>query len=327
MGGDRAPDAVVDGAVSAARGLPAAQIILVGDEAVLQPLLASHHVPSNVRVQHAPQVVDMCEAPGQAIRGKPKSSIAIGMRLVRDGQAQAFVSAGNSGAMMAAAMLILKSQPGVDRPAIATLLPTRTGGRVVMLDGGATADCKPIHLVQFARMGARYASVMLNTPTPRVGLISIGEEPSKGNELTKETHQLLLTSDLNFVGNIEPKELVSGHIEVGVADGFVGNLVLKTGEGFGEMLLGLLKDELTRTWYTKLLAWAIRPAFRRVLNVIDYAETGGALLLGVNGVVVIGHGRSNARAIENAIRVGLRAAEGRVAESPVTADDVVVNSV
>ena len=170
---------------------------------------ANGPVPSNITLQHASQVVEMCDAPSAAIKQKRDSSIAVGMRLVRDGLAQAIISAGNSGAMMAAAMLILKAQPGVDRPAIATFLPTKKG-RVILLDAGATTDCKPSNLLQFAQLGSNYASWVLDCPSPRIGLLSIGEEPSKGNELTKETHQLLLASDLNFVGNVEPKETRAG---------------------------------------------------------------------------------------------------------------------
>lgn len=317
MGGDQAPQAIVAGAVAAARAVPAVDIALVGDEAVIRAHLPEADVPTNIVVRHASQVVSMCDPPGAVIRQKPDSSIGVGMRMVRDGKAQAFISAGNSGAMMAAAILILKPQPGVDRPAIATLLPTLTGS-VVLLDAGATADCKPIHLLQFARMGSVYARLVFDCPRPRVGLLSIGEEPTKGNELTKEAHKLLLTSELNFTGNVEPKELNRGEVEVAVCDGFVGNLMLKAGEGFGLMMMELFERELKAEMAATTLdpqivaqfAGLLKPAIRRVRARVDYAEVGCALLLGVNGIVLIGHGRSNALAIENAIcRTAVRVVE------------------
>ena len=314
MGGDKAPQEIVAGAVAAARVLPAYDIVLVGDEAAVRACLPAGGVPDNLIIHHASQVVSMTDAPGAAVRQKRDSSIGVGMRLVRDGAAQVFISAGNSGAMMAAATLILKPQPGVDRPAIATLMPTLTGS-VVLLDAGANSDCKPAHLEQFARLGSIYASSIYDCPNPRVGLLSIGEEPSKGNELTKETHQLLLTAKVNFVGNVEPKEVVRGDVEVAVADGFVGNLMLKSGEGFGEMIMTLIGTEIRKNWLTSLCGLLMKPAFRRVRARFDYAEYGGALLLGVNGVVIIGHGRSNALAIENAIRrLGVRMVERHLAE-------------
>lgn len=328
MGGDQAPAAIVAGAVAGARALPGIQVALTGDQIVLAPLLETQGgMPRNLTVHHASQVVGMCDSPGAAIRQKQDSSIVVGMRLVRDGKAQAIISAGNSGAMMAAAMLVLKPQSGVDRPAIATLMPSRTG-RFVLLDAGATTDCKPAHLVQFARMGAIYAKIALKRD-PRVGLLSIGEEPTKGDELTKETHQLLLTSGLNFIGNVEPKEVTRGEVDVVVCDGFVGNLILKAGEAFGELIMNLITDEVGGNFLTQVLAKFLRPVLRRVKKRFDYAEIGGALLLGVNGIVVIGHGRSNALAIENAIRLAAHAAECGLAESLrlSSAENTLANSV
>ena len=313
MGGDKAPRAVVTGAYLVARQSPEMDIILVGDEAVIQPLLQEAGGPlPNLRTHHASQVVGMCDAPGVAFRQKPDSSIAVGMRLVRDKQAHAFTSAGNSGAMMASAMLVLRPQPGIDRPAIATPLPARTG-LTMLLDAGATTDCKPQHLLQFAHLGSTYVASVMQRPNPRVGLLSIGEEPTKGDELTKETHKLLLTSGLNFIGNIEPKELMHGEADVAVCDGFVGNLMLKAGEAFGDLIMEMIKSEIQRRWYYQLAALLLRPAFHRVKKVFDYAEYGGALLLGVNGVVLIGHGRSNALAIQNAIRTAALAATRGIA--------------
>jgi len=314
MGGDQAPREIVAGTVAAARMLPDVDLLLVGDTHLVTPLLKTAERLPNLGLRHASQMVAMSESPGVAVRQKPDSSIAVGMKLVRDRKAAAFISAGNSGAMMAAAVLILKAQRGIDRPAIATLIPTRRG-QTVLLDAGATTDCKPAHLVQFARIGSIYAATVLDHPEPRVGLLSIGEEPTKGDELTKETHKLLLTSGLNFVGNVEPKEVTRGEVDVAVCDGFVGNLVLKSGEGFGELIMALLKDEIRRGWLSRLGALLLKPAFKRVANRFDAAEVGGAQLLGVNGVVVICHGRSNGLAIINAIRVAVRAARRNLAAS------------
>lgn len=320
MGGDQAPGAVVQGSLDAARALSDAHILLVGDQAVVEPLLrAAGPLPANLEVRHASQVVSMDDSPGVAIRQKSDSSIVVGTKLVRDGAAQAVVSAGNSGAMMAAGMLILKAQRGVDRPAIGSVYPTRAG-LAVLVDAGATADCKPAHLVQFARMGSVYAATMLDRPNPRVGLLSIGEEPTKGDELTKETHKLLRTlPELNFIGNVEPKEVMRGEVDVIVCDGFVGNLLLKAGEAVGTTVMQLITDEVSKHWFHKLLAGLLRPAFRNVKKRFDYAEVGGALLLGVNGIVVIGHGRSNSLAIANAIRVAYRAVQRHLSETLLAA--------
>ncbi len=324
MGGDQAPQAVVAGAVAAARALPDVDIMLIGDDARVRPYLAQHgDPPRNLTLHHASQVVEMCDSPAKAVKRKPDSSIVVGMNLVERGEAHAVISAGNSGAMMAAAKLILKPMPGIDRPAICTLLPTEKG-RCLLLDAGATTDCKPQHLLSFAQLGARYAPIALDLPEarPRVGLLSIGEEETKGDELTKETHKLLRDSDLHFIGNVEPKEVVRGEVDVVVCDGFVGNLMLKAGEGFGELFNELLKEQIMRSWVSKLAALLLRPVFRAVKKRFDYAEYGGALLLGVNGVVVIGHGRSNATAIQNAIRVAARAASGHIADrQPASADE------
>jgi len=322
MGGDRAPQAVVTGAVVAARVLPDVDIILTGDEAAVTPLLAAAApIPANITLQHTPQWVEMCEPPGAAIRQKPNSSIAVGMRMVRDGKAQAIVSAGNSGAMMAGAMIILKAQPGIDRPAIATPLPTANGRQAILLDAGATTDCKPSNLVQFAQLGSTHASAVFQYPRPTVGLLSIGEEPSKGDELTKETHKLLAAGHLNFVGNVEPKEVLRGNVDVTVCDGFVGNLMLKASESVSDLVITVLKSALNSHWLYKLGAWLAKPAFQQVKKSLDYAEYGGALLLGVNGIVVIGHGRSNERAIENAIRVAVRSAQVYGTLTPATPRD------
>ena len=309
MGGDYAPLAAVEGAVAAARTQPDIKVIITGDEEIIQRLLLScAPLPTNLSLQHASQIVEMCDAPGVAIRQKRDSSISVGMRMVRDGMAHAIISAGNSGAMMAAAMLILKPQAGIDRPAIATIFPTKNGS-CVLLDAGATTDCKPHHLVQFALLGNTYARVVLGISTPRIGLLSIGEEPTKGDELTKGTHQLLLkTTGIHFAGNVEPKEFLRGDIDVVVCDGFVGNLMLKAGEGLGELIMSLLKREIMSSWTSRFAALLLKPALQRVKKLFDYSEYGGALLLGVNGVVLICHGRSTKEAIANAVLASARAA-------------------
>ena len=300
MGGDNAPVDIVTGALVAAKRDSGINIILTGDETTIKNILPAP-IPSNITIHHTSEVIDMCEAPGTAIRNKKDSSISVGMRLVRDGEADAIVSAGNSGAMMAGATLILKTREGIDRPAIATYLPSKTG-KVILLDAGATADCKPDNLLQFAYLGAEYASFALNKENPTIGLLSIGEEPEKGNELTKEAHKLLKEAkDLNFIGNIEPKEMVRGEADVIVCDGFVGNLMLKASEGISELIMHFLKKEMTKGFFNKLFSYFLKSALRSTKNLLNYEEYGAALLVGVRGIVLIGHGRSNARAIESAV--------------------------
>lgn len=314
MGGDNAPAAVVAGAVAAALLHTDADIHLVGDKNILEPLLTPFgSVPGNLIIQHASQVIDMSDSPTAVIRKKADSSISIAMQLVRDGKAQAVISAGNSGAVMAASMFILKPLAGVERPAIATPLPSKQGISY-LLDAGATTDCKPVNLVQFAYLGAAYAQAIMNKPAVTVGLLSIGEEPSKGDELTKETHKILARcQNINFIGNVEPKELTRGQVDVVVCDGFVGNLILKTGEAMGELIMGLIKEKIGNNPLMKLGALIIKPALRQVKKMFDYAEYGGALLVGVNGLVFIGHGRSDSRAIRNAVSTAIRAARNGAA--------------
>lgn len=327
MGGDKAPQAVINGALAAARTLPQANIILIGDETTIRSLLTSAgKQPDNIVIKHTSQVIEMCDA-ATAIRQKRDSSIVVGMRLVRDGHAHAIVSAGSSAAMVAGAMLIVKPQVGIDRPGIATFLPSQRGP-IVLLDAGATADCKPINLVQFARLGSAYAQQVLDKARPKVGLLSIGEEASKGDELTKETHKLLLTEDeVNFTGNVEPKEVLHGEVDVVICDGFVGNLMLKAGEGFGELIMGMIKTEIAKGWVSRLAALLLKPSLLRVKRVFDYAEYGGMELLGVNGIVIICHGRSNAQAIENAIRVAARAAQRRMVDAVARLQNCELNRV
>ena len=301
MGGDYAPAEIIKGAVEAASrcGIP---VTLVGDTESVNRELAKYATTGlPIEVAHASEVVQMDEHPANAIRRKSDSSIVVAADLVSNGEAQAMVSAGNTGAAMAVATLRLGRIEGIDRPAIGAILPTMNG-KTVMLDAGANVDCSVENLLQFAVMGSEYAERMFKISKPRVGLLSIGEEAIKGNELTRAANTRLSRTSLNFVGNVEGKDVFRGAVDVVVCDGFAGNIVLKAGEGMAEFVLANLKREINRGFLYRLGALFLRPAFRRVKTKLDYAEYGGALLLGVNGVCVICHGRSDARAIRNAIR-------------------------
>ncbi len=313
MGGDHAPQVTVAGAVAAAREYEI-EVVLVGPEAEVRAELAHHDTAGlSLPIVHAPETIGMDEHPAMAVRRKKDSSIVVGMRLVRDGQAAAFVSAGNTGACMAAALFILGRLPTVERAPLATVFPTKQGF-FVFTDTGANTDCRPEYLVQFATMAAVYAERVYGRPNPRVALLANGEEDTKGDKLVQEAHALLKrAAGLNFIGNVEPKEMLAGAADVVVVDGFPGNLAMKTAEATADMIMGLLREELTRTAFFKLLAAMLRPAFRRVKARMDYSEYGGALLLGLQGAVVIAHGRSNAQAIKNALRVANEAvAKGAV---------------
>jgi glycerol-3-phosphate acyltransferase PlsX len=317
MGGDEAPDTTVAGAVQAAResGLG---VVLVGDQAAIEAELARHGpTPAGLEIAHAAATIEMDESPGAALLRKRDSSIMVAMNLVKEGAACGVVSAGNSGAVTGAAVLRLGMLPQVERPAIATVFPSRRSG-VVVLDVGATVDCRPEHLVDFAHLGATYAKSLLAVENPRVGLLSIGEEPSKGNTLVKKAHALLKQSSLHFIGNIEGKELARGDVDVVVCDGFAGNILLKSVEGFAELFLSMLRERMGSGLRSSLGGWLLRPALKRMVGQLDYATYGGALLAGVNGIVVIGHGRSTAAAVANAIRVASDLARHRVVEELTT---------
>jgi glycerol-3-phosphate acyltransferase PlsX len=292
---------VVRGAVHAYRehDLP---IILVGKEELIQEELRRTGA-KGIEVQHASDVVEMHDVPGVAIRKKKDSSLRVGLNLVAEGKATSFVSAGNSGAVMAGALTILRKIPGVDRPAITATIPTPTGP-IVLIDAGANVDCKSYHLVQFGYMGDAYARKILGISRPRVGVVSIGEEESKGTDLTRETSFLFRKTDLNFVGNLEGRDFFAGKADVFVCDGFVGNVILKTMEGMATALLDFLREEILKSQMAKVGAVLAGGAIRRVKKRLDYAEYGGAPLLGVKGGVVICHGSSDARAMKNAIRAG-----------------------
>lgn len=304
MGGDFAPAEIVDGAVQAAKALSGIdKIYLVGDErAIGAELSRNGKVPAVIEIVHASQVVDMDELPALAVRQKKDSSISRTVDLVKRGDADAIVSAGNTGAAVVAATLKWRTLEGVERPAIAAVMPTE-GRPVILIDAGANIDCDPRLMVQFAVMGDVYARVILKQPNPVVGLLSIGGEDVKGNEKTKEAFKLLSESHLNFRGNVEGHDLFDGHTDVAVCDGFVGNIVLKTTESVASAIGHWLKQELTRNPVRLVGAGLLRGAFRSMKARMDPEVYGGAPLLGANGVCIISHGASTAKAIRNAIRV------------------------
>lgn len=300
MGGDNAPSVEVEGAAAAARrwGI---SIILVGDSSRIEEELKKQRVEGlPITVHHASEVVGMHDSPSDAVRKKKDSSIRIAFELARSGEAQGVVSAGNSGATMAAGMFVLKRHRGIDRPAIATIMPNLKD-QTLVLDVGGNVDCKPTHLAQFALMGSVYARQVLGKDKPRVGLLSNGEEESKGNELTREAHQLLKSSPFNYVGYVEGRDIFNGAVDVVVCDGFVGNVVLKVAEGLADGIGTMLRGEIGRRFWAKIGYLLARPAFKAFKKRVDYAEYGGAPLLGIDGTGVICHGGSSPRAIMNAI--------------------------
>lgn len=314
MGGDAAPGEVVAGAVAAARELGVI-IRLVGPSAIVAAELtrvAGPSAPGNLSILDAAEVIGMDEAPLLALRRKPRASIKVATDLVARGEASAVYSAGHTGASLMAAHAAFGMLPGADRPALAILIPTLTG-QAVLLDTGATMDCRPEHLRAFAAMGAAFAKIALAVTTPKVGLLSVGEEAAKGNELVREAHALLHTTrDLNFVGNIEARDLFAGHADVVVCDGFTGNIVLKVGESLVATLETMLKREVGQSMASRMADWLVGRGFKRLKARMDAGERGGAPLLGVNGIVVVGHGRSDARAIRNGIASTLALVEGHM---------------
>jgi glycerol-3-phosphate acyltransferase PlsX len=313
MGGDYAPPEIVKGAVEAARAYNVG-IVLVGDEKRVNEELANYETKDlDVTVVHASEVIEMGEPPAVALRRKRDSSIVVGTRLVKENKADAIVSAGSTGAAMGAALLGLGRIKGIDRPAIASIIPT-LHGRALLLDVGANAESKPANLQQFGIMGHIYANKIMGCQNPKVALLNIGEEETKGNELYLEAYRLLKKSTLNFIGNIEGREITGGVADVVVCDGFVGNIVLKFGEGLARDLMTMIKEELRKNIFVKIGAALVFTQAKGLRKKIDYAETGGAPLLGVNGVCIIGHGSSQARAITNAIRVAKDCVEKHVVE-------------
>jgi len=313
MGGDHAPANIVEGALVAARHLQLG-LVIVGRKQAIDSELARHplHGVDDLRVIDTPDVVAMAEAPVAALRRRPRCSVKVAMEAVARGEAEAVFTAGNTGGAVVAAHLVFGMLPGIDRPALATVIPARHGV-AVLLDSGATVECRPQHLLQFAVMGEVYARVALDIARPRVGLLSIGEEESKGNDLIRDTHKLLKASHLNFVGNIEARELFTGQADVVVCDGFTGNVALKVSEGLVEAVEQRLHEELSRTFSASVGYLLSRRAFRRFRRRVDYSEYGGAPLLGVAGPTIVGHGRSSVKAVRNAVALAARFAARDVA--------------
>jgi len=311
MGGDRGPEELVSGAVMAARDSDL-EISLVGDQARLGAILATHGAPSpRIHLVHASQVVGMDESPVDAIRKKKDSSIMKAFALHKEGRVDAVVSAGNSGATLASALKSLGRLEHVSRPGIAGIFPTLKGP-VVMMDVGANVDCRPEHLFQFGVMATAFSQILFGLDRPRVGLLSIGEEGGKGNVLVKKSHELFQQSSLNYIGNVEGRDTFQGDVDVMVCDGFVGNVCLKLSEGLAEAVMGMLGEEIAKTLKAKLGYLLARDAFVSFKKRVDYAEYGGAPLLGIRGNAIICHGRSNAVAIKNAIRVASEMARNKV---------------
>jgi glycerol-3-phosphate acyltransferase PlsX len=316
MGSDRAPRPEIEGAIHAARHF-GTRVLLVGPEPQLKAELNRYRwslAQQRVEIVHASEVITMEDKAAQAVRAKRDSSMRVGVRLVREGRAAGFVTAGNTGAAMATAKMVLGALPGVDRPALAAVFPTAIGTGAMLLDVGANVDCDPHNLEQFATMGEIYFRSIFGTKRPRVGLLSIGEEETKGNLLTREAFQLLKQLPLNFVGNVEGRDLYSGAVDVMVSDGFVGNVALKTSEGVVNLVRTALKEALKETITRQVGYLLSRSAFTDFKKRLDHTEYGGAPLLGVKGVCIITHGSSNANAIKNAIRVASEFAESRVNE-------------
>ncbi len=318
MGGDYAPEEIIKGAVSACREL-GAEVILVGSEEKIGPIFKEQSVSGlKIEIYNATEVIEMDEHPANAVKKKKDSSLAVANRLVKEGSASAVISAGNTGAAMSASLLTLGRIKGINRPAIASPMPTNTGVSV-LIDAGANADCDPINLLQFALMGSIYAEQVFGIRKPRVGLLSIGEEETKGNKLIIESHQLLKQSSINFIGNIEGRDVHRGECDVIVCDGFVGNIVLKLSEGLASALFGQIKAALTRNLVTTAGAFLVKSAFKSLKGKMDYTEYGGAPLLGLNGISMISHGRSNGKAIKNAVKAAMKAVNedivGKIAAS------------
>jgi len=318
MGGDFAPEVVVAGAIAAVESYDV-EVVLVGDEATVARLLAQHRYSGRrISVHHAPDVIGMCEPAAQSVRKKRNSSIVVGINLVKEGKGAGFFSAGNTGAVVCAGTLGLGLLPGIERPGIAVVTPSVRGISLI-IDVGANIDAKPSQLLQYGIMADAYCRYILNKPEPKVGILNIGEEEGKGTEFIKETRTLLEKSNLNFIGNVEGKDLFSGKSDIIICDGFVGNVALKVSESAAEAMQVFLKRHLLSNIWGKIGVLFLGPSLKRFKKDLDYAEYGGAPLLGVNGVVIIGHGRSNARAIKNAIRVAKEEVERRFNEKIIEA--------
>lgn len=313
FGGDYAPEQIVAGCLQAA-DISKIRILLTGDKKILEPLINGRPGCDLIEIVHASEQIGMEEAPIEAIRNKKDSSLVVAANLVKQKKAAALISAGNTGACMTASLLNIGRVKGIERPAITCLMPTLKGVCLIV-DAGANVDCKPKYLLQFAQMGSLYAERVLAVSKPRIGLLNIGEEPNKGNDLSQKSYQLLANSGLNFLGNIEGRDISQGEVDVVVCDGFVGNILIKFAEGLGSALFTMLKTEFMQSTFRKIAASVLRPGLKNIARKMDYTEYGGAPLLGVNGVVIIAHGTSNQKAIYNAIRVAKTAADNQVVQS------------
>lgn len=314
MGGDRAPEVVVRGTIAAVREF-AVDVVLVGDEARIKSLLRQFgYSGERISVMNASEVIDMSEPAATSVRRKRDSSIVVGMTLVKEGKADAFFSAGNTGAVVCAAALGLGLLPGIERPGIAVIVPNLKKSVSLIIDVGANIDPKPTQLLQYGIMGDVYSRYILNKTNPTVGLLNIGEEEAKGTDFVKETYELLENSNFNFIGNTEGRDIFSGACDVIICDGFVGNVLLKVSESAVETIFVLLKRDLLSTFLGKVGLLFMAPSVKRLKKDLDYAEFGGAPLLGVNGIVIIGHGRSNSKAVKNAIRVAKEEVERKFNE-------------
>lgn len=305
MGGDHGLVVTIPAAVEFLERNPGASVLLVGQapriEAALGEQSTFPQLQSRIQIRHTDEVVAMDDPPAVALKGKRRSSMRLALEAVSEGDAQAAVSAGNTGALMAISRYVLKTIEGIDRPAIATSLPNRTGGATLMLDLGANVDCSPEHLVQFAMMGAALVTSLGGESRPSIGLLNVGEEIIKGNETVKQAGELLRATSLNFVGNVEGNDIFKGTVDVIVCDGFVGNVALKTSEGLAQMMGGFLKKEFTQSWFTRLLALAARPVLKRFARRVDHRRYNGAALLGLRGIVFKSHGSADAYAFRHAL--------------------------
>jgi glycerol-3-phosphate acyltransferase PlsX len=313
MGGDHAPQAIVEGALLAAAEWKDVEIILVGDQRVLEPLL--QNCPPNVRIVPASEVIEADDEPVKAVRRKKDASMVVAGKLVKEDEADAMISAGNTGALMTTGLLVIGRIKGIERPALAPMIPTMEGHGVLALDLGANMDSTPEHLVQYAIMGSIYREKVHGISKPRVGLLNVGTEEMKGNELTKQTFPLLKEAPIHFVGNVESRDVLHGNCDVLVCDGFVGNIMLKTLEGTATAIMKELKKQFLSTLMTKLAAAVLKPKLKQFAAKMDYTEHGAAPLLGINGVCMKSHGSSNANAIKNAVRQARNALKNNLVEA------------
>ncbi len=314
MGGDFSPSAIVEGAVLAVKEYNDIELIITGpEEAIAKELSKYDYDKEKITIVNATEMISPNEEPVKAIRRKKDSSISKALQLVKEKKVDGIISAGSTGAFLAGCTLIVGRLKGIDRPALAPVLPG-INGPFMIIDVGANADCKPHYLVQFALMGKIYFENVLNTKNPTIGLINIGAEEEKGNELTKNAHKLLKTTDYNFVGNVEPRDITQGDVKVLVCDGFVGNTVLKMYEGVAASIFSILKENIMSSFTTKLGGMLLKPVFKKIKSDFDYTEYGGAAFLGVNGICVKAHGSSNAKAFKNAIKQAKIAYDNKIVE-------------